>query len=381
MLLIKQATIYSPEYKGKKDVLISENKIIKIEDSIHITGIEIDIIDANEFVMIPGLIDQHVHVTGGGGEGGFKTRVPEVMLSDLINGGVTTVVGLLGTDSATRSIEQLVAKTHALNEEGVTAYALTGSYKYPSPTITDCIEKDIVFVDPIIGLKIALSDHRSSMIQTETLASIASEARRAGMIAGKSGHVVCHMGDGKEGLKPVMDIVQNYDLPITTLRPTHVNRNPELLKQSLAFLQLGGMIDLTCGIKKDLSASDVLTKWLSLKLDMHTVTVSSDGFGSWSSYDTQGKLIKMGVSSVDAMFHELKDLVMEKRVPLNTALPFFTSNVATALNLQNSKGCVEVGYDADLLLINRSFSIDTVIAKGQVMMKDKQVLVFGTYEK
>lgn len=42
---------------------------------------------------------------------------------------------------------------------------------------------------------------------------------------------------------------------------------------------------------------------------------------------------------------------------------------------------IQETYDADILLIDRSFNIDTVIAKGRVLMQDKQILVYGTYEK
>ncbi len=380
MIIIKQAVVYAPKYLGIQDILISEGKIIKIAPQIDIKGIETTIIDGTEHVVMPGIIDQHVHVTGGGGEGGFKTRVPEAMLTDFIKGGVTTVVGLLGTDGATRSVEQLVAKVNALNEEGINAYALTGSYRYPSPTITGDIQKDIVFIDPIIGLKIALSDHRSSMIDGKKLAHIASEARIAGMIASKSGHVVCHMGDDEQGMKPIFEALKKSALPISVLRPTHVNRRDELLEEAQTFLEMGGTIDLTCGLSGHKKPGEIIKKWMGEGVKLNRVTISSDGFGSWSSYDQDGHLIKMGVSRVDAMFEELKDLVIKGKVSLDKALPFFTSNVASALNLQHKKGRVEVSFDADLLIVDRHFQLDTVIAKGQVMMQNKQIIVKGTYE-
>lgn len=53
-------------------------------------------------------------------------------------------------------------KTRALCEEGVSAYMLTGAYGYPSPTITGEIERDIVFVKEVLGVKLAISDHRGA---------------------------------------------------------------------------------------------------------------------------------------------------------------------------------------------------------------------------
>ena len=79
---------------------------------------------------MPGFIDGHVHMTGGGGEGGYATRTPELSLSDAIRGGVTTIVGCLGTDGVTRSLAALLAKARALDEEGISTFI--------SPATTRC---------------------------------------------------------------------------------------------------------------------------------------------------------------------------------------------------------------------------------------------------
>ena len=139
MLLIKNANIYAPEYLGKKDILVCGEKIEYMADAIDVPNVPCKVIDAEGKRLIPGLIDQHVHITGGGGEGSFHTRAPEMQMSEMIENGLTTVVGLLGTDGITRSVENVYAKAMALYEEGVSAYILTGAYDYPSPTITWCI--------------------------------------------------------------------------------------------------------------------------------------------------------------------------------------------------------------------------------------------------
>ena len=203
MLLVKNAEVYAPEYLGKKDVLICGRRIEQIQDTIGALPVECRMLDAAGKLLTPGLIDQHVHITGGGGEGSFHTRTPELQLSELVKNGITTVVGLLGTDGITRSVDNLYAKTRALCEEGVSAYMLTGSYGYPSPTITGEIERDIVFVKEVLGVKLAISDHRAPNVTEDELIQIASKARVAGMLSGKPGMVTLHMGDDKAGLKPV----------------------------------------------------------------------------------------------------------------------------------------------------------------------------------
>ena len=151
MFLIKQAQVYAPEYLGVKDVLICGGKIEAIEDHIDDQIPFCQVIDGTGKKLTPGIIDPHVHITGGGGEGSFHTQVPPVKLSELIGGGVTTVVGLLGTDGISRNVESLLARVKALREEGLTVYALTGSYGYPSVTLTGDVKKDIMFVEEIIG--------------------------------------------------------------------------------------------------------------------------------------------------------------------------------------------------------------------------------------
>jgi len=389
MLLIKNAEVYTPEHIGKKDILIAGGKIEYIADDIEILGVTTnedaallcEIIDATGLKLIPGLIDQHVHVTGGGGEGGFKTRAPEVQLSELVKGGITTVVGLLGTDGITRSVENLYAKIMTLNEEGITAYMLTGAYDYPSPTLTGKVDRDIVLIEKVLGVKLAISDHRAPNVTLEQLIQLASKTRVAGMLSGKPGMVTLHMGDAKSGLQPVFDAFDNSGIPVTIFRPTHVNRNPNLLEEAFQYAEKGGYIDLTCGITGQNNPADCIKEAIRRRVPTNHITISSDGQGSWSNYDAQGNLVEIGVSSVESIYKEFKSMVWNHGMRIEDALPFVTANVAEALGLKDKKGCVKVGADADILLLNENLGIDTVIAKGSVLMQNEEVIIKGTYEK
>ncbi len=380
MILIKDIEVYSPEYIGKKDVLVANGKISLIREKIEKFDDSIEVIEGQGKKLIPGLIDNHVHITGGGGEGSFKTRVPEIGLSELIEGGITTVVGLLGTDSTTRGVENLLAKAKGLKEEGLSVYIHTGAYSSPSPTITGEVKKDIVFIEEIIGVKIALSDHRSSSMRDDELASLAAAARVAGMLSGKAGKVLAHMGDGKDGMGIINRVVEGTEVPIRTIIPTHVNRKEELLIEALDYAKKGGIIDLTCRRPKDMRPSKVIMDAVESGIDPENLLVSSDGYGSYSDYDSEGRLIRIGVSSVDSLFKELVDLHKEKEMDLEEALTFFTSNVAKALEIYPKKGTISEKSDGDLLILDENFELDTVIANGQIMLADKEILVKGTYE-
>lgn len=380
MKLIKNIEVYSPKYLGVKDVLISNGKVSLVEDSIDRFHKKVELIDGSGKKLMPGLIDNHVHITGGGGEGSFKTRVPEISLSDLTKGGITTVVGMLGTDSTTRSVENLVAKAKGLKEEGLSVYVHTGAYSYPSPTITGDVKKDIMFVEEIIGAKIALSDHRSSSLRDDELARLASEARVAGMMSGKAGIVVAHMGDGDDGLGIVNRVLEDTEVPIKTIRPTHVNRKQELLIESFDYARRGGIIDLTCGIHDKLSPAKVIVDAKKQNVPLENILISSDGHGSFSEYDIDGKLIEIGVSSVASLAEEFVKLVKDEGLEIEEALRFFTTNVSKAIDLYPQKGVVREGSDADFLIMDKDMNIDTVIARGNIMVQAGEVVRKGTYE-
>lgn len=380
MILIKNAAVYAPEALGVKDVLICGGQIEAIEDEIHLSFPSCHVIEGTGKKLVPGIIDPHVHVTGGGGEGSFHTQVPPVTLSELIRGGITTVLGLLGTDGITRNTENLIARVKALKEEGLSAYACTGSYGYPSITLTGSIGRDLVFVDEIIGVKLALSDHRAPNVTVEELIRLGSDARTAGMLSGKCGIVLLHMGDAPTGLSLVLEALRQTAVPAKIYHPTHVNRKKELLNEAFSFASQGGFIDLTCGITGAGRPASCIMEAKNRGIPLDRITISSDGMGSWSTYDTVGTLLEIGYAPVDTVYKELKVLIQEYQMPLEEALCFATSNTAKSLELFPQKGCVRVGSDADLLLLDEDLTLHTVIAKGKRMMADHVLLKKGTYE-
>jgi beta-aspartyl-dipeptidase (metallo-type) len=343
--------------------------------------------DASRWLALPGFIDGHVHVTGGGGEGGYRTRTPELQLSDAIRGGVTTVVGCLGTDGVTRSAEALLAKVRALDEEGLTAFMWSGYYAVPVRTLTGSLERDLLLIDKVIGAgEIAISDHRSTQPTFDEFARIAAEARRGGILSGKAGLVNVHLGDGHRGLSLLRRIVNDTEIPLTQFLPTHINRNPHLFEEGIAWAKAGGLVDLTTSTVPafladgEVKCSTGLRRMLDAGIAITQITFTSDGQGSLPNFDAAGKLQGLDVGRVTSLFAEVRAAVKDDGVPLATAVQAITSNPARILKLKG-KGELVAGADADIVFVDPDdLSITGVLAKGQWLMRDGVPLVNGTFE-
>ena len=380
--LIKNVEIYNPEFKGVQDILFCNDKIVKIDKNIELNGFECEIIDGTGKKAVPGYIDQHIHITGGGGEGSFKTRVPEAPLSKIVEAGVTTVIGVLGTDSTTRNVENIVAKAKGLKEEGISCYVTTGAYEFPSPTITGTVKRDVTFIDEIIGVKLAISDHRASYIDEAILEDLGSQVRTAGMFSNKAGIVVLHMGDGNRLLSQVMNVIEKSEIPIKHFLPTHVNRKKEVFDSAIEFAKKGGYIDITDSFAEEdyATASKGVVMAKEAGVDLSHITFSSDGYGSFSDYDEAGNLIRIGASPINVHQAEIKRLINNYGFTLSEALQFLTINPAKFLKLYPAKGVLAEGSDADMVLLDENLDITDVFALGKQFVRSKKVIRKGTYE-
>ncbi len=382
--VLKNAEVYAPKFLGKQDVLVIGGKVARIAAEIneYDNVPEAEVFDLTGKKLVPGYIDLHVHITGGGGEQGPASRVPESQLSFFTRNGITTVVGLLGTDGITRSLENLIAKARALTEEGITAYALTGAYGYPTNTMTGSIEKDIMMVPPFIGVKIAVSDHRSSNPTGEDLIAVATAARRGGMLSCNPGLVTMHMGSGQGKLDPLFYALEHADVPAKNFLPTHMLRTPELIEEGVKLVRMGGYMDCTAGCTDADMEADAEKIFDILNRDGVTadhVTLSSDAFGSQPRFDAAGECIGLTYASPEFLHKTIKSLV-RRGLALEEALKLLTSTPAELLAKTGVKGCVAVGADADLLVLDEELDITTLFAKGETAVLNGELIMKGRFE-
>jgi len=385
LTLIRNAHVFAPEDLGIRHLLVGAGRILALtgaDDAPVVTGASTVDLDGRR--VIPGLIDCHAHVTGGGGESGFASRVPPVPLSHFTTAGVTSVVGVLGTDDTTRNTRSLVAHTLRLREEGLGAWCHTGGYHFPPVSLTGSVRDDIVFIDPIIGVgELAISDHRSSQPTLDELLRVASDAHVAGLISGKAGIVHLHLGDGSRGLELVRAAIATTELPARVFNPTHVNRRKALFDEAVELARRGSYVDITAFPVEEgedaWSAEDALIRLLDAGAPATRVTISSDGGGCLPVWNDEGEMVSMDVGRPSCLPGSLRAL-LGRGLSLPDALPAFTSNVATLLRLPG-RGRIAVGAAADLLTLDDDDRISDVMLGGEWHVRHAAPCRGGRFEQ
>ena len=347
LALLLNAQVYAPEALGHQHLLVAGGKLVWVGSRPPQLdrALGVHVYDLEGRRLIPGLIDGHAHVTGGGGESGFASRVPPLPLTRFTDVGITTVVGVLGTDDTTRNTAALLAQTRGLCEEGLSAYCHTGGYHVPPVTLTGSVRSDIVNIDRIIGVgEIAISDHRSSQPTLDELLRIAADAHVAGLLTGKAGILHLHLGDGERGLELVRQALDTTELPPRVFNPTHVNRRKGLFEEAVALATRGCTVDVTAfpvAADEDAwTADEAVARYLETGSPPEHITVSSDGGGCLPVFNAQGELLQMDIGRPRALLDAL-GMLLGRGIALEAASIYLKccTLVAPASERHHCCGC------------------------------------------
>jgi beta-aspartyl-dipeptidase (metallo-type) len=361
--ILRNADLYAPEHRGRCSLLIVGDTIARVgaveEGAAQSLGLPLDVIHLDGCILIPGLVDPHEHLIGAGGEEGYASRQPPVELRELVEAGVTTAVGCLGTDTTFSTLQTLLGKVRELNAKGVTAYMFTGGFVLPCPTITSRVMDDIALFPEILGVgEVALADVRSSEPTVPELARLVSDAIQGGIVGGdKAGVSHFHLGPGDSRLSLLHELLgSRHDIPAKHLYPTHVNRSEALMAEAIALAKRGAFVDVD-------TVDEGAERWLRRYLDgggpPDKLTFSSDAH-------TPGG----GPSKLFGAFTALA----RDGIPLSQLVPHFSTNAAQALRLEK-KGRIEVGADADLVALDAgSLAIRHVWARGRRLLADEKLV-------
>lgn len=367
--LIKNADLYAPEHIGLRDILVAEGRIAAVALDLDFDFPGLEKVDAGGATVTPGFIDQHVHVTGGGGEGGQQTCAPGLRIEEAAECGDTTVVGVLGADTVARSVTGLLAKVRALQNEGISAWMWTSNYAYPPVSLTESPRLDLYAIPECLGIKVAMAEARGSFMTEDEMVRLVSEAWAGGRLAGKRGILHVHVGTLGGAFGMFLEAVKK-GIPIEHFLPTHCARD---LDAAIAFGLAGGRIDFTTDVPE--RAVDCVLEALRKGVPLERMSFTTDGYGALPVYDETGALKALETLDIRNNLRALK--LLADSLGLERALPLATSNVASTLMIP--KGRVRVGWDADLCFLDKSLAPVSVMAKGRFLKRDGEVIVHGLY--
>jgi beta-aspartyl-dipeptidase (metallo-type) len=356
ILIVTGGEVFAPAPAGTLAVLCLNGSIARVgtvvPETLDALDLAVEVLDAHGCVVVPGLIDPHVHLIGGSGEEGYNTASPEIFLEELVTAGVTTVVGCLGVDTTMKAMDALIGKTKALCLEGVSACLYSGGYDVPPVTAAGSVRRDMILINEVIGAgEIAIADRRSTQPSVPELARVVADAYVGGLVTGKAGVTHFHVGDGRDRLSALRRLLDEHEIDPSCLYPSHVERTPELLREAAEITGRGVTVDVDT-VGNDLAAS--LDAFVAAGGTLARLTVSSDA----------------SVTPPVQRLDQLRTCVREHGWQLEQMLALVTTNVARVLKLDR-KGRIEPGADADLLVLRReTLEPVHVVAKGRVLMRN-----------
>ena len=389
--VIRGGEVFAPAEIGRPEILIAGDRILAmgegLADRARALG-EVEAIDAEGMLVVPGFIDQHIHFLGGGDFEGPSGRVPELQLSWITAGGVTTAAGLLGIDMDFKNLHGLLVKANELEHQGLTTYIYTGSFRVPGPYLTTSARADIVLIDKVIGVKAAIAEDTYPNLSLDAFAALAGEVKLAGAITGKAAVIHCHTGRNPKRLQQIFDLLEEVRLPPSQIVPTHVNRRePNALEHGIAFAKMGGTIDFSCNLCKrsgsltTLNPDVALRQALDAGVPLAQITLSSDANVSMPVLDEDDRIIGLHNAPPTILHREFVQIARTLDLPLSDALSLVTTNVARVMKIEHRKGRLAPGKDADVVFLTPDLRVDTVIARGRVLRRGGEATVRGPYEE
>lgn len=385
-LLLKGGHVFDPGDRGVADLLILADRIVAVGTKLPAPeGVgEGEVINAVGRLVLPGLIDGHVHVMGASGMGGPTTRTTDLQIERIAGAGVTTVVSPLGADSLSRTIPALLARAAALTCEGISAYCYTGGWQRPVPTLTGDPQADVTFIDRVLGVKVAISEPLAPAYSVKELCGLAHAAYTGGRLAGKEAVLHTHIGDLPDGLQPLQEVQRRTGIPPDRMVATHVNRNPHLWVQALDYARAGGSIDLTAmqrpetGHPEATPAAAAIREALSAGIPASRLTLSTDSGAAYPRYDAEGRAAGQYMPGPDSLLATMRELVQDG-LTWGQAVSYATRHTAERLGLR-LKGRLAEGCDADVLVLTSAGEVDRVYARGCLLVEQGAPIVRGAFD-
>lgn len=375
--LLRGGHVFAPDDRGTLDVLLCRDAIAAMAPSIDAAALPapVTVVDVRGQHVVPGFIDQHIHLIGGGGAEGFETRLPELWLSDFARAGITTAVGAPGVDTASKPAETLLAKAYGLDRDGMTAFVYAGGFVRPWASLTESVVGDLYAIPKVLGVKVALGEHRASRYRDEELIELAAQLHWTRGLTGKACVFHAHLGLRRAPAEQLASVIERSELPPDRFVATHVNYGPATLDAAPGLAKLGAWIDITSVLgpwssaKESIKASLAVRRFLDAGVPLGRISISSDANASVPQVDATGRRQPYW-TKIGTLPDAVRDLVIEERLPLTDALRLVTEHPARALGIEATKGALAPGHDADVTILDADLRVRRVYARGRCILAD-----------
>ena len=157
-------------------------------------------------------------------------------------------------------------------------------------------------------------------------------------------------------------------------------------EEVVRFAGMGGTVDfssnlsLRSGSVTGLNPDEAVRRTLDAGVPLGQITLSSDANVSMPLLDGQGQAVGLHNASPRILHREWLHVLRTNQLSLPDALSLITTNVARVLGIEDRKGALAPGKDADLVFLTEDLMVDTVIARGRVMVSGGRAVVKGPFE-
>lgn len=383
---IINAVILRPGYPpAPGGVLLSSGKIKRILSEGELPPVSAPlVIDARGYYLTPGFIDLHVHGGGGSDFSDERGRKLIRIIKFLASFGTTAVLPTIATSSREDlfRIVRFIAPFYTGNKMGgrVLGINLEGPYlsigKRGAQPLRFIRNPDLIEIEKLL-------DMAGGAIKIMTLAPELKGAfdlirllKQSGVIAA-AGHTTADYEIMKAAIKAGISYATHIFNSYPILHHRETGAVGALLESDRVDTEI-----LCDGIH----ISPVLIRLLFRMKRIERLLLVTDGIevmgrriksfvmgGRRVIVDSAGARMADGtlVGSMLPMNHALRNVVKFTEVPLSDALVLATTNPARLLGVEDRKGDIRIGMDADLVIMDKKCNIKrTIIAGETVFLKN-----------
>jgi N-acetylglucosamine-6-phosphate deacetylase len=384
--IILSGTIITPFQMLKdKTICIEEGKISSIKDRKHIINhVDAEVIDAADGFIVPGFIDIHMH--GGGGSDvmdGSYEALKQIAKTNL-RSGTTSFLPTTMTMDKEKIIASLKSVREA-HEKGTGAAEILGvnlEGPYINP-LKKGAQKEEDIRSPSIEEFIELNKASGNLIRIVTIAPEISGAVNfirwlsEHNIIASAGHSNATYEEVQEGIKAGLTHVTH----IFNAMRRFDHREPGTAGAALSSPEL--IVEMIAdGIHLHPVTMKIIVKIkepekIILITDAMAATGEPDGIYSLGGQEVvvandearlKNGTLAGSILTLDKAVRNMVDIV---GISLIEAIRMVTVNPAKCLGVENRKGSLEPGKDADIVILDENLRVTTTLVRGKIVYREK----------